>query len=125
MSVVVKDAKIKKAETILGINKAIFIIDIISAIAGFVALAVLAIVKEDGMYFLYAVLCLVSILASWLVKQYLDGYALLVHQAAHMLFMEQVTTGLDEDEKKSETKQEKSYLDESIEERLKKDFGNK
>ena len=124
MSVVVKDAKIKKAETILVINKTLFILYIIFAILAFFILAIMSIVYKNWFFLLYGFACLLSIIFAWISKQYLDGYGLLVHQAAHMLFAEQVTTTIDEDQKKTE-KKEMSYMAPSIEERLKKDFGSK
>ena len=127
MSVVVKDAKIEKAETILKINKIIFIVYVILTIIAGIILTIIAIVNRSWMYLGIGAAVVLSILAAWIEKQFLDGYGLIVYNSAVSLHKQEIVTLLDVDQMEAEKKEEKknSVLSESIEERLKKDFGNK
>ena len=127
MSVVVKDAKIEKAETILKINKIIFIVYVILTIIAGIILTIIAIVNRSWMYFGIGAGVVFSILGAWIDKQFLDGYGLIVYNSAVSLHKQEIVTLLDVDQMEAEKKEEKknSVLSESIEERLKKDFGSK
>ena len=127
MSVVVKDAKIEKAETILKINKIIFIVYVILTIIAGIILTIIAIVNRSWMYFGIGAGVVFSILGAWIDKQFLDGYGLIVYNSAVSLHKQEIVTLLDVDQMEAEKKEEKknTVLSESIEERLKKDFGNK
>ena len=127
MSVVVKDAKIEKAETILKINKIIFIVYVILTIIAGIILTIIAIVNRSWMYFGIGAGVVFSILGAWIEKQFLDGYGLIVYNSAVSLHKQEIVTLLDVDQMEAEKKEEKknTVLSESIEERLKKDFGNK
>ena len=127
MSIVVKDAKIEKAETILKINKIIFIVYVILTIIAGIILTIIAIVNRSWMYFGIGAGVVFSILGAWIDKQFLDGYGLIVYNSAVSLHKQEIVTLLDVDQMEAEKKEEKknSVLSESIEERLKKDFGSK
>lgn len=127
MNVTAKDAKIKKAETILKASKVLFVVYVILAIGGALIFAITGIAYQSWELGSRAIYLLLSIIGAWLFKQLIDGFGLIVYNSALSLHEQGVTTLLDIEQMEAEKKEEKnnSVLSESIEERLKKDFGNK
>ncbi len=127
MNATAKDAKIKKAETILKANKVLFVVYVALAITGAFIFAILGIAYQSWELGSKAIYLLLSIIFVWFFKQLVDGFGLIVYNSALSLHEQGVTTLLDIEQMEAEKKEEKnnSVLSESIEERLKKDFGNK
>ena len=122
-----RDVIMEKSETILKINNIIFIVYVILKIIVGIILAIIAIVNRSWMDFGIGAGVVFSILGAWIDKQFLDGYGLIVYNSAVSLHKQEIVTLLDVDQMEAEKKEEKknSVLSESIEERLKKDFGSK
>ena len=91
------DMKIKKAENILLISTIIFVINVIGLVCGGMILIVNSFKEKafDWQMFVYGMVCFVGIIFAWAFKQILDGYALIVYNAAVELHDKNVQTSID------------------------------
>lgn len=108
------DQKVKKAENILFVSKTVFAIFVFLCIASgivFISLFIHSVSNSTPLYsyLIVALSSFLAILVFWVIKQFLDGFALIVYDSAINLHEKGIETSLDE----------AKSAEESLEERLK------